>query len=157
MSLDTSQGPAAPPQGSSVRHSESRWQGLVVLAMFFALTGRLFQLISRYAVNIFFMDQWDFNEATLFQKHSLWEMFRWQHGPHRQGLGAIVEYLVEPFFGWSTRTESFLICGIVLLATVCALWLKWRLFGKLSIFDVCIPLILLSSLQYETLVITANF
>jgi hypothetical protein len=157
MTLDTAPAHTAPPQDSSLRHRESRWQGFVVLAIVFALAGRLFLLISRYAVNIFFMDQWDFNEATLFQKHSLWEMFRWQHGPHRQGLGAIVAYWVEPFFGWSAGTESFLIGGVVLLATVCALWLKRRLFGPLSIFDACIPLILLSPLQYETLVITANF
>lgn len=31
---------------------------------------RLLQLISQYAVNIFFSDQWTFNDATLFQKHS---------------------------------------------------------------------------------------
>ena len=62
-----------------------------VSAVFLGLALRLFQLIDRYAVNIFFSDQWDFNRATLFESHSLWEMFRWQHGS-RQGLGALVSY-----------------------------------------------------------------
>jgi hypothetical protein len=77
------------------------------------LAGRLFRLISRYAVNLFFSDQWGFNRATLFERHSLWEMFRWQHGPHRQGAGALVSYFLEPHFSWSSRTESFLIGGLI--------------------------------------------
>jgi len=141
---------------ASETSARREWPGVVVFAATGALFARLLVFVSHYAVNIFFMDQWDINEATLFQKHSLWEMFRWQQGPHRQGLGAIVTYLVEPFFRWNSRTDSFLVAGILLLATVCALWLKKRLFGRLDLFDVCIPMILLSPLQYETVFITAN-
>ena len=141
--------PARPP-------SSSLLQFLLVVAAFAALSARLLALISQYAVNVFFMDQWEFNEATLFQQHSLWEMFRWQHGPHRQGLGAVLSYLIEPHFQWNSRTESFLVGFIVILAAAGALWLKQRLFGSLNFFDVCIPLILLTPLQYETLFITAN-
>lgn len=128
----------------------------MVFATFAALATRLVVLISQYAVNVFFMDQWDFNEVTLFQKHSLWEMFRWQNGPHRQGLGAVLSFLIDPLFQWNSRTESFLVGAIVILAAGCALWLKRRLFGDFTFFDVCIPLILLTPLQYETLYITAN-
>ena len=79
----------------------SRWLlsygPVAVVAMAFALfVWRFFRLISQYAVNIFFSDQWDFNDATLFQKHSIWQMFTWQHGPHRQGLGALFARMVEP-------------------------------------------------------------
>jgi hypothetical protein len=148
---------AALPQDSSAQTKTAiRLEFIVVLAAFVALSARLLMLISRYSVNIFFMDQWEFNEATLFQHHSLWEMFRWQHGPHRQGLGAIAAFLIEPYFHWNSRAESFLVGAIVILAAACALWLKSRLFGRLTIFDVCIPLILLTPLQYETLFITAN-
>lgn len=127
-----------------------------MFAAFAALSARLVVLISQYAVNVFFMDQWDINEATLFQKHSLWEMFRWQNGPHRQGLGAVLSFLIDPLFQWNSRTESFLVGAIVILAASCALWLKHRLFGGFTLFDVCIPLILLTPLQYETLYVTAN-
>jgi len=139
----------------SVR-SRSQWELVAVLAAFAALSARLFTLISHYAVNVFFMDQWDFNEATLFEKHSLWEMFRWQHGPHRQGLGAVLTYWIEPHFRWSSRADAFLAGAIVVLAAALALYLKYRLFGELRIFDVCIPLILLTPLQYEAVLITAN-
>jgi hypothetical protein len=142
---------------SGLRPRRLHWTAVVVLASFAALSARLLALISHYAVNVFFMDQWDYNEATLFERHSWWQMFRWQHGPHRQGLGAIVAYVFDPPLHWNSRSESFLIGVIVLIATICALWLKIRLFGTIAIFDVCIPLILLTPLQYETLVITPNF
>ena len=136
--------------------SGPRWGFIAVFAAFAALSARLVVMISQYAVNVFFMDQWDFNEVTLFEKHSLWEMFRWQNGPHRQGLGAVLSFLIDPLFQWNSRTESFLVGAIVILAAGCALWLKHRLFGNFTFFDVCIPLILLTPLQYETLYITAN-
>src|SRR5262245_23950679 len=147
--------PSVSSQSQSPR-SRPRWEFIVVFAAFAALSARLLVLISQYAVNVFFMDQWDFNEVTLFQKHSLWEMFRWQNGPHRQGLGSVLSFLIDPLFRWNSRTESFLVGAIVILAAGCALWLKHRLFGNFTFFDVCIPLVLLTPLQYETLYITAN-
>lgn len=124
--------------------------------VFLLLAERFFELISRYAVNIFFFDQWDFDDGTLFQHHSLWQMFTWQHGPHRQGLGALLGWLVEPLFHWNSRTESFLIGGIIVFAALCAMELKRRLYGRLSYSDVIIPIIFLTPLQYETLFVTAN-
>src|SRR5262245_60355565 len=118
-----------PLQSKQPLHSRPRWEFIVVFAAFAALSTRLMVLISQYAVNVFFMDQWDFNEATLFQKHSLWEMFCWQNGPHRQGLGALLTFLIDPLFRWNSRTESFFVGAIIILATGCALWLKRRLFG----------------------------
>lgn len=133
------------------------WELLVVALVFVFYAARLFRLISRFAVNIFFSDQWAFDEATLFQQHSLWQMFTWQHGPHRQGLGALFAKVVEPLFHWNSRTESFVVGGVVFVAAVCALWLKRRLCGSLSIFDVLIPAIFFTPAQYESLFVTANF
>lgn len=153
---------AAPTTADSPQHliaapeSGRLWETLVVLAAFAALAVRFWALISQYAVNVFFMDQWDFNDATLFQRHSLWEMFRWQHGPHRMGLGALLAYLLEPSFAWSSRADSFLAGILIIAAAACALELKRRLFGPLTVFDVCIPLIFLTPLQFEAVFITAN-
>lgn len=147
---------ASKPKTGAKPKSKRWWEAIVVLAVMAALSIRLFSLISRYAVNIFFSDQWDFNDATLFQKHSLWEMFRWEHGPVRQGMGALVAFLIEPHFHWNSRSESFLVGIIVIVVTLLALVLKWRLFGAVTLFDVCIPLIFLNPLQHETLFMTAN-
>src|SRR5579872_2335509 len=84
----------------------SRWAVLLVALVTVLLGGRLFRLISRYAVNIFFWDEWDNKTATLFQKNSLWTMFTWQRGWHRLGLGALLEKALDPIFQWNSRSES---------------------------------------------------
>ena len=131
--------------------------GIVVFLAFLFFAARMFRLIIRYAVNIFFSDQWEFNDATLYQKHSIWEMFAWQHGPHRQGLGALFVKLIGPLIHWDSRVESFVVGAVVVIAALCALWLKHRLYGQLSIFDVVIPAMFFTPAQWETLVLTANF
>lgn len=113
-------------------------------------------LVNRYSVNIFFWDQWDFNDATLFEKHSPWQMFTWQHGPHRQGLGAIVSWLLEPMFHWNSRAEAFIACAIFVLAALLALYVKKRLYGPITYADAAIPLIFLTPLEYESLFGTTN-
>ncbi len=141
------------PHGVVIHFSEIFFVGLV----FLVLVVRFFTLISTYAVNVFFVDQWDFNDGTLFQHHTLWQMFDWQHGPPRLGVGALFERLVDPLFRWNSRTESFIVGVLIVIATVCALWLKRRLYGRLSYSDAIIPLIFLSPLQYETLFVAADF
>jgi hypothetical protein len=131
--------------------------GVIIGASFFIiLAARLLRLTYRYSVNIFFWDQWEFNNATLFQKHSAWQMFRWQHGPHRLGLGPLLSKMIEPYFHWNSRVESFVACGVVILAAACALWLKKRLFGDISIWDASIPIVYFSATQYESLFINSN-
>jgi len=124
---------------------------LCVLTVTVLVAGRMFMLVNRYAVNIFFWDQWDFSTATLFEKHSLWQMFTWQHGPHRQGLGALISFILEPLFRWSSRGEAFLACAIFVLAALLALDLKRRLYGPLTYSDAAIPLIFLVPTEYENL------
>jgi hypothetical protein len=130
---------------------------LIVSIVFILYTGRMFRLISRYAVNIFFSDQWDFNNGTLFYKHTLWQIFTWQHGPHRQGLGGLFEKMVDPLSGWNSRTESFVVGGVIVVAALSAMWLRRRLFGNFSLFDIVIPAIVFIPGQWATWFSVANF
>jgi hypothetical protein len=130
-------------------------QALVAI-VFAVLAIRLFRLTGQYAVNVFFWDQWDFNEASLFGHHSIWEIFRFQHGPHRQGAGGLLAAMVEPWFRWNSRTEAFLVTAIVVVAGLCMLWLKRRLFGPLTWTDVVIPMIVFTPAQWESEWSTAN-
>jgi hypothetical protein len=133
-----------------------RLQHLAVASAFIVLALRLFRLVDHYAVNIFFGDQWQFNDATLFQDHSWLEIFRWQHGPHRQGLGGILSKLLEPSLHWNSRYEAFVIAGILCLACSMALWLKQRLFGEIIYADIAIPLLFLTPIQYQVLLESPN-
>jgi len=120
------------------------------------LVVRLFRLVDRYAVNILFCDQWKFDDATLFQNHSWLEIFRWQHGPHRQGLGGILSKLFEPWIDWNSRYEAFAMVAVIACACLAALWLKQRLFGEIDYSDVVIPLLFFTPVQYETLLGATN-
>jgi hypothetical protein len=134
----------------------SLWARLFVLITAGLLAARLFRLVHRYAVNIFFWDQWDFYNATLFEHHSLWQMFRWQHGPHRQGVGAILSRIIEPLFHWNSRAEAFIAWAIFVLAALLALYVKKRLYGPLNYCDAIIPLLFLTPLEYESLFGSTN-
>jgi len=116
---------------------------------------RWWYYIDSYSVNILFWDQWDLYDA-LFENRNLWELFFWQIGPHREGIGLIISTIIAELSGWNTRYETFAIGCIMCLAMVCALILKRRLSKTLSWTDVTIPLIFLTPLQWEMFVNTPN-
>jgi len=128
----------------------------LIFVVYLLAGGRFFLLIYRYSVNILAWDQWDFDDATLFQHHSLWEMFCWQNGPHRQGLGAIFQVVIDPLIHWNSRYEALAVGGVIFVAALLGLLLKIRLFGSVDCCDVVIPLLFLTPLQYETLVAATN-
>jgi hypothetical protein len=84
-------------------------------------------------------------------------MFDAQHGPHRLGVGALFERMVDPLSGWNSRTESFVVGTVIVAAAICALWLKKRLYGTVSICDLVIPAILFIPGQWATWFNVANF
>jgi len=129
---------------------------VLVIGTYLLLGVQLFRLISRHAVDILFSDQWEFDDATLFQQHSIWEMFRWQHGQHRQGLGALSQKLIEPYIHWNSRYEAFGIGAIIVIGALVALLLKVRLYGAIRYSDIVIPCLFLTPRQWESVVLTAN-
>lgn len=116
---------------------------------------RLFALIHNHAVNILYWDQWDYYQP-MFDGASWLELFRWQYGAHRQGLGFVLTRVIAELTNWNTRIESFAIGGLICLAAVAALWLKRRLFGALNVYDIAIPLIVLTTAQFQTFVGAVN-
>ena len=119
------------------------------------LAYQFFALIDTYAVNLLFSDQWD-TYNPLFREQGLWDTFSYQHGPHRQGLGLIVTKIVAGLTQWNARAEAFTVGAIIAGAMLVAFYLKRRLFGMLTLADAIIPLIFLTTAQYESLVITPN-
>jgi len=142
----------------SVEFSRNHWPWPlpIALATCAVLASRLFLTIRTEAVNIFYWDQWDFNDPILFHPQPLWQAFAHQHGPHRQGLGAFVGLIVGRLSDWNTRSDAFAIAMIVIIASLCALWLKKRLFGSLSYSDVIIPMLFFTRVQWETYLGTTN-
>ena len=129
---------------------------LTVITAVVVLGIRFFTFISDYAVNVLFYDQWDFLSLFFKGNPGPGQLFLYQHGPHREGLGLIVDSFLYPATSWNTRAESFFIGACIFAAALVALLLKYRLFGRLSYGDIAIPLIFLTTAQYETFIGTPN-
>lgn len=125
----------------------SRSVGAFVLLVAAVLAYRLFRLVDLYAVDLLFYDQIELYEAFL-DAPSLWDLFRWQHGPHRQGLPFLGTRLIAALSDWNVRADAFSVYAWILAATALALALRRRLFGPFSPTDVAIPFLLLTPAEY---------
>lgn len=141
---------------SSLEKALSSWgaPSLVLLSLVL-LSVRLFHFIGEYAVNVLFLDQWAF-WSGMFDAHGPWDLFMWQHGPHREGAGYFVIKLTALLSNWDVRTEAFVIGAIFVACAMLALAIKWRIQRQWSIFDIAIPLIVLTLASSETYVGTTN-
>lgn len=124
---------------------------VLVFAVMAVLISRLAMVVWKYCVNIIYWDQWDFY-TPLFNGASLWRIFSWEHAPHREGIGLVLDKFVLDATRWDTRAEAFFMVGILLLAAIAALALKQKLFGRLSYSDIVIPCLILTFAQLEALV-----
>jgi hypothetical protein len=129
---------------------------LAISAVIAALGARFFLVIWKYAINVFFYDQWSYLTPFFRHQPTLAELFFWQHGEHFEGVGLIADKFLYPLTHWNARVDPFLIGGSIFAAMLLALRLKRKLFGAFSYSDVAIPVIFLTLAQYEALVGTPN-
>lgn len=122
---------------------------------FLWLAGRFLLFVHRRAVNIFFGDQWGYL-TPIFDHQSWWQMFRWQHGPHRQGLGLLLDWAVLSTTRWDSRAESYLVAGILLAAAIAAVLLKRHIVGRLDWSDLAVVLMFVNLMTYESLIGVPN-
>jgi hypothetical protein len=145
---------AEPSQvASAVRRQQFVLAGIAAATIAFSV--RLFRFIDEHAVDVLFSDQWALWDG-LFQKADLWTLWRWQWGPQRQGLGALVTAATAWLSGWNLRAEAFVCGAIVVLACVAALALVRAARGRWVVTDGVVPLVVLTLSQYENLVVTTN-
>ncbi len=116
---------------------------------------RLAGFVEADAVNVFFEDQWDFLRP-LFERRGPLSCFFWQHGPHRQGLGGVIDWFLFNATGWNNCSEAWAAFVVLSLATIVAIALAVRLRGHLSWIDASFPLLILSPIHWETMVLTPN-
>jgi len=150
----------AEPQTAAPSQSGFRWPVVVVGAAFLATASWLAIAVGRYSVNILFWDQWDFY-TPLFQNASLWQIYNWQHGLHREGIGLALDKFVLEATRWNSRAEALFMVAALVVAAVVALRLKQRLFGglhykDLDYSDVAIPCLFLTCAQMEALIGAPN-
>jgi len=151
--------PSVSPDFTSQPPASSRYSlrlpVMTVATVFLATASHLLFTVWRYSVNLIFWDQWDFY-TPLFTHDSLWRIFTWQHGPHREGIGLVLDKFVLESTRWNSRAEAMFMVGTLIAATLIALILKQKLFGGLAYSDLVIPCLMLTFAQMEALVGVAN-
>ncbi|TMA34812.1 MAG: hypothetical protein E6J87_05810 [Deltaproteobacteria bacterium] len=151
------------PAGIAPSHATRRsrllaavgWADLWVGAVALAAAGRILRLIDRHAVNVPFWDQFSLYQA-LARDTSAWGLFRWQHGPHRQGLPFLLVAALARATDWNARGDAFLTGALSCTAAALALWLRRRLSGPFHAADAAIPLLVLTPAQYGIFIHTPN-
>jgi hypothetical protein len=133
----------------------SRTTTWAIAAAFALLAGRLAQFLDHYTVNLLYWDQWDFLQG-LFDGADTWTLFRWQHGPQRQGLGNLIISIIYPASDWNGRVDAAASAVAMGVAALTALWLIKRIFGRLRAWDIVVPLLFLTTTNAETYVIAPN-
>ena len=114
---------------------------------------RLVRLVADSAVDVPYGDQWD-ALTPLFGGKGPFAAFLQQHGPPRLGLGGLVDWYLYQATGWDVRAESWTCLGALVITTVLAIGLSARLRGRLSWRDAAFPLVLLSPVSWETMLLT---
>jgi hypothetical protein len=133
----------------------TRWTPWILGFAFVLLTLRLAVFVNRYAVNILFWDQWDFLQG-LFDGADAWTLFRWQHGPQRQGIGNLIHAALYSATGWNGRADAAASAAFLVLAAAAGLWLVKRVCGSLRPWDVVVPLIFLTNSAAESYFVAPN-
>src|SRR6266700_3040071 len=88
---------------------------LAVALAIVALGARFFLVISKYSVNVFFFDQWDFLSPFFHQQSSIAELFFLQPGIQREGIGLFADKFLYPLTHWNARTDPFSLVPVCLL------------------------------------------
>ncbi|HKA13479.1 MAG TPA: hypothetical protein VKH41_00555 [Myxococcota bacterium] len=129
--------------------------GLWVGAVAIAAAARILWMIHRHAVNVPFWDQFSLYEAFA-RGTGAWGLFRWQHGPHRQGLPFLLIAGLARATDWDARADAFAVGAAVCAAAALALWLRRRVSGPFHAADAAIPLLVLTPAQYGIFIHTPN-
>lgn len=96
------------PAPSAPRRSAATAIGWIVAGAFIVgLVAHRVHLVATSAVNVPFWDQWDFY-TPLFQEQGPWAWFMHQHGPHRQGLGALLTGGLAQLTAWDLRGDALI-------------------------------------------------
>lgn len=145
----------APPNFIQLKLSKLKIASLLSLLLAAFIVIRWFYHIDLYSVNLMYWDQLGFY-SVIFENGSLWDIFKYQHGPHRQGVGFVLTSFIDNWSDWNTRYIAFTIGILLLLTSFVALWLKRRLYGTVNSIDVVLLLICLSPVQYGLYTYTPN-
>jgi hypothetical protein len=144
---------------AAMERMPSRWVLAILWGVGGLLAARLMGMTWLMAVDVPFSDQWSILRGLDdgFQWGDVLQAFRWQHGPHRQGLSFAFVLPGYHFSGWSVRLDSLLAAAEQLLAGLLLLRLRRKLLpGPWSLWDGILLLVFWGVCTFETILVATN-
>ena len=142
------------PRSSPSTPTCGRWW-IAHLLVGLLLTANLAVFVLRNGVAVPYSDQWELHRAVWCNTPD-WNLFLWQHGPHRQGICFPLTAAILRATHGDIRIECLWIAGWLVAAAALAWTLPRRLSGGWKAADALGIFWCLSLLQYETVVTTPN-
>lgn len=124
----------------TVKQRTRNWVPPLLALVFCLLALRLFWFLDRYAVDLFFYDQWNYLKTALADA-SLWEGLWTPIGPHRLGLAYPLYKFTLVLGDYNNVYLVYLVGGLAVLNSLLFLGLKRSIQGAYYLSDVFIPLI----------------
>ena len=100
------------------------------------------------SVNLFFYDQYVALEP-LIEKKDFFTLFNYRQELFRMGIGYVLWDTLNSIFGIDARIPGWISISSLFFATAVALLLLKKIFGRLSFFDIVVPLMFFSPKIYE--------
>ncbi len=119
--------------------------------VFFIASVNFFSFIWTNTANILYWDQWDIVNEVVKENNWLNLIF-FQHNEHKMGLGLIITKILEAATSWNNHAETLFIGLILFVCAVLAVLIKRKLFGKIEIYDIFIPILFFNLYQWENLI-----
>lgn len=129
------------------------WLGVMLFSL--GWMARLGRFVWTHSVDCLYMDAWDYT-TPIFQGKGLLAIFRWQHGPHREGIGLLFEWMALSLTRWNTKIVDLTMVGLVFLALLVAFAIRYRLAGRLTWWDLLLPLLFGNLGFWETLTVGSH-
>lgn len=150
----------AAPESHDARKFQTKsggadWIRLFCAAVFCVALARFALLVAGGAVNVLYGDQWDFL-APMFEGRGPWASFERQHGPHRLGLGGLIQWFLYRATEWDARAEAWSGAVFLAAAAMIGMWISARLRGRPSAVDATWVLVCLGTMHWETLTLAPD-
>lgn len=126
-----------------------------LMSVSICLSFRLLCFVELNAVNLLFSDYWTYLRP-MFEGGGAWYRFMYQHGPHRQGFGFLISGFLLECSNWNVNVDSYFIGLLLCLSNVVFLCCIRRLRGHFEIWDLVFPILILSPIHYETILLAGN-
>lgn len=129
------------------------WVGILLLGSAGAF---YFWLINANSVNLLFLDHWDLYAPLLQDEHpGLWQLFAFQHGPHRQGVGWMLQLALDTASGMNMRWIS-IASGVLTAMAGGVFFTALRDFIPRVLLLITLGILCFSPMQWEVFAATPN-